>query len=169
MGANARASDRHTISDFLAGLDLIEDERYDAAEKKLKEALTADITFGPAHNNLGLVYYKQKQLYKAAWEFEYAAKLMPRSPEPKNNLGLILEKVGKLDDAVDQFEAAVKIEPDNPHVIGNLARARVRRGSQDEKTRDLLRQIVLKDDRPSWIRWAKDKLGLMGEAVDPNE
>jgi hypothetical protein len=35
---------------------------------------------GPAHNNLGIVYYRQKKYYLAAWEFQYAAKLMAYSP-----------------------------------------------------------------------------------------
>jgi hypothetical protein len=31
---------------------------------------------GPAHNNLGIVYYRRKKYYLAAWEFQYAARLM---------------------------------------------------------------------------------------------
>ena len=42
------------------------------AEKLLKQALTADIGYGPAHNNLGKVYYHRQNFYLAAWEFEYA-------------------------------------------------------------------------------------------------
>jgi hypothetical protein len=32
---------------------------------------------GPAHNNLGIVYYRQKKYYLAAWEFQHAARLYP--------------------------------------------------------------------------------------------
>ena len=66
-----------------------------AAESALKAALEADIMCGPAHNNLGKVYYRQGKLYLAAWEFQYAMKLMPNQSEPPNNLGLVFEAAGK--------------------------------------------------------------------------
>jgi len=42
------------------------------AEKLLREALTADLYHGPAHNNLGVLYLKMSppKLYEAASEFE---------------------------------------------------------------------------------------------------
>src|SRR4029453_19576722 len=110
-------------------------------EAELKSALAADVMCGPAHNNLGKVYYHQHKLYLAAWEFQYAMKLMPNVPEPRNNLGLVFESAGKLDDAVASYDEARGLEPDNVQFIGNLARARVRRGDDDAGVRDLLRQL----------------------------
>src|SRR5688572_25552238 len=51
-------------------VELIREGKLDEAEKVLREALAADVLFGPAHNNLGKVYFKQGKLYLAAWEFE---------------------------------------------------------------------------------------------------
>ena len=68
---------------------LLEERDWEGAERALRAALAADVMHGPAHNNLGKVYYHQGKLYLAAWEFQYAAKLMPNQPEPKNNLGLV--------------------------------------------------------------------------------
>lgn len=149
--------------------DLIDSGNYPGAEKLLRDALTADIGYGPAHNNLGKVYYRQKRLYLAAWEFEYATKLMPNQPEPRNNLGLVFESVGKLDDAVKYYGQAMGLEPDNGQFIGNLARARVRRGDGGEPVRDLLDKLVLRDDRPEWVAWARRRLALMpraGESIE---
>ncbi len=143
-------------------VDFLEEGKLEEAEKLLKDCLTADVTFGPAHNNLGKVYFQQQKYYVAAWEFQNAIKLMPNQPEPKNNLGLVFEAVGKLDDAVKQYELAKGQEPDNPELTGNLARARVRRGDHDEQTRDLLTEITLKDTREEWVEWAKEQLALMG-------
>jgi len=42
------------------------------AERLLREALGADLFFGPAHNNLGVLYLKEGKLYEAAGEFEWA-------------------------------------------------------------------------------------------------
>ncbi len=42
--------------------------------------------------------------------------------------------------------------------IGNLARVYVRGNREDERTRQLLGDIVLKDQRPEWVTWAKERL-----------
>ena len=137
---------------------LIDRGRYDEAERVLRRALDADVAYGPAHNSLGKVYFQQGKLYQAAWEFQYAAKLMPYQPEPRNNLGLVFERVGKLDEAVGWYERATTLEPDNPLLLGNLARARVRRGDRGEVVRALLTELVAKDSRAEWVEWAKERL-----------
>ena len=37
------------------------------AQEYLQKALVADVTYGPAHNTLGMLYLKQRRLYLAAW------------------------------------------------------------------------------------------------------
>ena len=59
-----------------AATKLMENDKLDDARKELKRAMAADLFYGPAHNNLGSVYLKQKRYYLAAWEFQYAAKLI---------------------------------------------------------------------------------------------
>jgi Tfp pilus assembly protein PilF len=140
---------------------LMKREEFAEAEKVLKAALTADVFFGPAHNNLGTVYYRQKKFYLAAWEFQYAAKLMLHSPEPRNNLGLVFEAVGRLDEAAKWYDEALAIEPDNPELIGNLARTLVRSGYKDDRTRQVLSDLVMKDTRPDWVAWAREQLALI--------
>ncbi len=140
------------------GKELLEERKYVEAESTFKEALLADITYGPAHNNLGKAYYHQSKFYLAAWEFQYAIKLMPQQPQPRNNLGLVFEEVGKFDDAIDNYGQAAALEPDNPNLLGNLVRARVRRGDTGDDIRDLLSKLIVTDSRPAWIRWAKEQL-----------
>lgn len=131
------------------------------AETALKAALVADIMCGPAHNNLGKIYFRQRKLYLAAWEFQYAMKLMPNQPEPPNNLGLVFEATGKLDEAADAYGKAVELEPNGVQQMGNLARARVRRGDHDPALRDLLARLVLHETRPDWLSWErKAMIGL---------
>ena len=134
--------------------EFISTGQYQEAETELKKALEADITYGPAHSNLGSVYYFQKNYYLAAWEFEYAAKLMPGRPEPKNNLGLVYEAVGRIDNAVEEYGKAVALGPENPELIGNLLRARIRRGDRGPDVEKLLSDLILKDQRNEWIDWA---------------
>jgi Tfp pilus assembly protein PilF len=144
-------------------LRLIDDGELDEAESHLKRAMEADVMYGPAHNNLGLVYYHQGKLYPAAWEFQNAIKLMPYQPEPRNNLGLVFEKAGKISSAAEAYEKARQMEPDNPEYLANLARAKVRRGDKDAETKKLLEEVVLKDSRPHWNQWARINLLRMGE------
>lgn len=153
--AAKRANDR--------GLSLLADGELDKAKDAFKDALTADVEYGPAHNNLGKVYYMQRDWYKAAWEFEYAKKQMPKHAGPHNNLGLVLEHAGELDKAVDEYRAAVSLAPDNMQYIGNLARTLVRRGdTRTDETRTLLKQIVENDKRIPWVIWARQELAGMG-------
>ena len=144
---------------------LILEGKYDEAQKALERAISADVMFGPARNNRGLVYFHQGRLYEAAHEFQYAVKLMPHNPEPRNNLGMVFEEASdyigsstKLADALEAYEEARRLEPDNPQYLGNLARAKIKRGDRDEDTRQLLEELVFKDPRPDWREWARMKL-----------
>jgi Flp pilus assembly protein TadD len=147
---------------------LLQEGRYDEAEQELKVALAADLFNGEAHNNLGTIHFERKRYYQAAWEFQYAAKLMPNKAEPLNNIGMVMEEVGKLDDAAEYYEKAVTLEPDNIVATGNLARTYVRAGRRDKRTREVLSEVVLKASRPEWALWAKERLTSMGDPDDLN-
>jgi Tfp pilus assembly protein PilF len=98
------------------------------AEKLFQQALASDVRFGPAHHSLGVLYFWQNKLYLAAWEFEYAARLMPDRYEPLNNLGLVYEAAGKYDDAKMYYSLARQKAELQPQVIGNQARIAMRSG-----------------------------------------
>jgi Flp pilus assembly protein TadD len=138
---------------------LIQQGRDKEAESLLHKAIDADVTFGPAHNNLGLIYYRQGRYYDAAWEFYNTTKLMPYQPDVRNNLGMVLEMdVTKYDEAIESYQQARKLAPDNPEYLANLARAKDRRGDRDEEMKKLLQELAFKDTRPDWRNWARMKL-----------
>jgi len=101
--------------------DLIESNP-EKAEALLREALTADLFYGPAHNNLGVVFLKQERLYEAAQEFEWARKLLPGNPDPRLNLALVMETAGRFDDAFEAYEAALAVAPEHVPTLQGLAR-----------------------------------------------
>ncbi len=70
------------------------------AEKLLREALVGDLYHGPAHNNLGAAYLKQRKLYEGAGEFEWTSKLMFGHPDPRMNLAFTLERAGRTDETI---------------------------------------------------------------------
>jgi Flp pilus assembly protein TadD len=149
------------------GMVLLGAGNLEEAEKEFKAALEADLFFGPAHNNLGTVYYRRQRFYEAAWEFQYAAKLMPQKAEPRNNLGLVLESAGKLDEAASWYEKALALEPDTTEAAANLARALVRSNRKDDRTRQLLNDIIMKDSRPEWVEWARGRLASINRPETP--
>jgi tetratricopeptide (TPR) repeat protein len=129
-------------------------------EKKLQRALAADVRFGPAHHTLGVLYFWQKKLYLAAWEFEYANRLMPDRFEPLNNLGLVYESVGKFEPAKSFYCLAREKAANQPDVIAHFARASDRSGTQVDQMRPLLEDVLATNPRPEWRRWAADLLGV---------
>jgi Tfp pilus assembly protein PilF len=137
-------------------------------EEHLQKALVADVTYGPAHNSLGMLYLCQHKLYLAAWEFEYAQKLMPDRFEPLYNLGLVYEAADKLDRAIEFYSMAFSIDPRNPDVMESLARARMRKGETVANVRPLLEEILFYERRPVWLKWARDQLYLAHDEVAMN-
>jgi len=146
---------------------LIEEGKYRAAESVLQEVIAADPTFGPARNNLGLVYSRTGDLHPAAWQFEEASRLMPRRAEPHNNLGLLWDRADQYAKAADAFGRALQLDPGNVHYLGNLARVRVRRGDNDASLHEMLQDLMLRETRPDWRDWAKRTLLRLKSASPP--
>ncbi len=138
------------------GLKKLKAGELDDAESLFREALAADVNYGPAHNNLGQIYLSRHQLYLAAWEFEFAANLMPERPECRVNLGLVYETADRLKLARDYYESALEISPNDSVALGNLARVSVKMDEEPGRVHYLLSELVMRDNRPKWLNWAKE-------------
>jgi hypothetical protein len=138
------------------------------AEEHLQKALLADVTYGPAHNTLGMLYQKQRKLYLAAWEFEYANKLMPERFEPLYNLALVYEAADKLDRAIEYASMAFSIAPRNADVMETLIRTRIRNGDPIEEVRPLIKEVLFYETRANWVCWAKEQLSRAPETLGHN-
>jgi len=124
------------------------------AEALLREALSADLYHGPAHNNLGVLYLDQGMLYEAAGEFEWARKLLPGHPDPRLNLALALERGGQIDQAIAGYRSALEVYPEHLPTVQALARCQIRNGRADADTPQLLEIISMRGD-DSWRDWAR--------------
>lgn len=125
------------------------------AEELLREALTADLYHGPAHNNLGVLYLEQGRLYEAAGEFQWASKLLPGHPDPRMNLALTFEKAGRTDDALAEYNAAIETHPGHLPSIQGKACLQIRTGKRDEQTDALLKEIAMRGESETWRAWAR--------------
>ncbi|MCP4003690.1 MAG: hypothetical protein GY725_05795 [bacterium] len=126
-----------------------------AAEELLREALTADIFHGQAHNNLGVIFLRREEFYEAAHEFEWARKLLPGHPDPRVNLALTLDHAGRENDAFDAYETALEVAPGYLPAIQGIARLTVRTGRDDARLPTWLDEIVLAGEDESWRNWAR--------------
>ncbi len=132
------------------------------AERLLRDALTADLYHGAAHNNLGVLFLQQGRLYEAAGEFEWAAKLMPGHPDPRLNLALTLEKAGRTDEALEAYGSTLDVSPEHVPTMQALARLQVRAGRDDHRTPDLLREIAMRGETDLWRDWARGQMTRLG-------
>ncbi len=133
--------------------DLIASEP-EEAERLLRAALTADIFFGPAHNNLGVLHLKAGKLYEAAEEFEWARKLMPGHPDPRLNLALTLEQAGKTDQAIQTYKTALEVWPGHIGTVQALARLEVTSGRRSPELAGWLDEVALRGETERWREWA---------------
>ncbi|HED54114.1 MAG TPA: tetratricopeptide repeat protein [Phycisphaerales bacterium] len=133
----------------------------DTAEKLLREALSYDLHFGPAHNNLGILFLSQGNLYEASSEFEWARKLMPGHPDPRLNLAITLERGGQVEEAIATYQAVLDLRPEfQPAMIG-LASLQLRHLKADEHTQALLDQIAAASSNDQIRNWARMQINRL--------
>ena len=144
-----------TVAEKLSreGADLIATDP-SKAEALLRDALTKDLYYGPAHNNLGVVFLNEGKLYEAAHEFEWARKLLPGNPDPRVNLALTLERAGRTDEAFKSYETALEVSPEYLPAIEGAASIAIRTGREEPRLPDWLRTLALGTEDPAWQRWA---------------
>ena len=137
------------------GLEHLAEGRLTEAAEAFEQARKADVEYGPAYNNLGKVYFKQRKWHEAAREFDNAKRLLPYHPGPPNNLGLVFQQAGWFDEAVKQHRQAVNLAPGDVEYAGNLAMALIRRGDETDEVRDLLGQLTKQTTNREWLLWAR--------------
>ncbi|MBI5283453.1 MAG: tetratricopeptide repeat protein [Chloroflexi bacterium] len=125
------------------------------AEALLRQALTADLYHGPAHNNLGVLFLNRGRLYEASIEFEWARKLMPGHPDPRTNLAIALERAGRTSEAIDAYRAALEVAPEDIAATQGIAMATVRAGRDDPALGRWIDRIALQGESEAWRRWAR--------------
>ncbi len=118
VGANPHAL-RHVHLAELA----MRDQEPELARRHLELALQHDPREVRALSALGVLYYLEGELRKAAWFFEEAVRVRPDFPEAHANWGALLLAEGKLDAALKRLATALYHDPGNDAARWNLALA----------------------------------------------
>ena len=99
-----------------------------AAARLYEEILGLDATIAPAYNNLGAIYFKEREYGKAAAVLEKGLRLNPHMPSAIALLGMSLYESGKYAEARPRLEEALKANPADANMEMFLANDLTRLG-----------------------------------------
>ncbi len=114
--------------------DLLNDEHYDAAEKKLVEVLSMDPKNTDAYEYIGRLYIHTKNIENAKEAFKYLQKLTPQDASVLASLGEIAIIENDIDGAFTYFSRAKNISPNNPKYLDFFIEAAINKGDVMEAT-----------------------------------
>jgi Tfp pilus assembly protein PilF len=113
---------------------LLDDEHYDAAEKKLVEVLSLDPKNIDAYEYIGRLYIHTKNIENAKEAFKYLQKLSPQDASVLASLGEIAVIENDPDTAFTYFSRAKNISPNNPKYLDFFIEAAIKKGDVMEAT-----------------------------------
>lgn len=106
---------------FHLGLAFNDNRQYELAVTHYRTALSLDLNYGFAWNNLGASLECLGDTVGAQKAYLQAIELNPDHAEARNNLGAIYCEQGRIDDAREHFAAAIKANPDFVEAHYNLS------------------------------------------------
>jgi tetratricopeptide (TPR) repeat protein len=111
---------------------LLEQGRFDLAEKELRRQLTEDHQDAYAHALLAFCLLKQKRLPEAEREAREAVSLAPDASVSHFYLGQVLDHRNRLDEAAAAIQEAIRIDPEEADYPAALASVRIQQRRWDE-------------------------------------
>ena len=178
-GAQAQSADDEVtpqVQDLYAQAKAAQQRGDDAtAIQKYRAMLKLAPHLAPAYNNLGMLYFSQRDYSQAAEVLEQGLKVNPDMPTASAMLGLSYSRMGENEKAEPLLEAAVRANPNDDNTQMALARTLINLGRYDEAT-PCLRSFLERNprDQQAWyllgktyLRLSEDALGKINQ-IDPN-
>ncbi|HVN04816.1 MAG TPA: tetratricopeptide repeat protein [Bryobacteraceae bacterium] len=142
---------------------------------KYEEILKIAPRLGPAYNNLGALYFRQREFQKAAKVLEAGLKISPGMPSASALLGISLYEMGEYAKARPLLEAALRANPGDKNAQLYLVHDLTELGDY-EAAESHLRQLAGREpkDQETWYLLAKTYMRLSEQAlakmnaIDPN-
>jgi tetratricopeptide (TPR) repeat protein len=146
-----------------------------AAIEKYRAMLKQAPHLAPAYNNLGMLYFKERDYPHAAQVLERGLEINPDMPTASALLGMSYHEMGDHEKAEPLLEAAVRGNPSDDNLQMALAHNLVDLGKYDAAT-PYLRSYLERNpkDQQAWYLLGKTYLQLSEEAlgkineIDPN-
>ena len=109
---------------FARGIALEEDPNSTAlAIEAYEKVLKFQPDYGPAHINLGTLYYNQEEFVQAEKHYRAAIECDPRYALAWFDLGNVLDETGRIAEAIRAYETAITLAPTYADAYYNLALA----------------------------------------------
>ena len=114
------------LAKMLAGQIALLNDREAEAELAFKELKEAEAQMPSLHNQLAIVYLRQRRWKEAAALFRSALKADPDFADAHDGLGVALRHLGQLEDSVYEHMRAVSLQHERPQTHINLGISLVR-------------------------------------------
>jgi len=150
------------------GIVLVQMEQYESARQHLRRGEEIDPQLAPyAAYNIALSYKRERDMAKAAQEFERVLKLDPSDPDATYNLMVVYESLGQLDKALDLATRAVELLPDEvaPHYRRMMIAVRLDKTDIAAEEKEQLTKLRGQDARNRMP--AELEMSRYTEIVDP--
>jgi len=105
------------------------------AVTSFKRALEIDPEMFQSYNDLGAVYFKNRDYRLAETNFEAALRLRPDTPISRFNLGLCYSREERYSDATRELERAIQLMPRDPYALYELGLAYEKLGRLEDARR----------------------------------
>ena len=145
-----------------------------AAIAKYEEIVRIAPRLGPAYNNLGALYFRQRDYPKAVAVLERGLKVSPDMPSASALLGIALFEMGEFAKARPRLEAALRANPSDSNAQIYLAKDLTKTGDYDSAAAELHRLAMREPkNQEVWYLLAKVYMKLSEQslakmnAIDP--
>lgn len=146
-----------------------------AAVEKYRAMLKLAPHLAPAYNNLGMLYFNQRDYAHAVEALEQGLKINSDMPTASTLLGLSYAQLGESEKAEPLLEAAVRANPNDDNAEMALAHTLINLKKYDEAT-PYLKNFLERNpkDQQAWYLLGKSYLQLSEDAlgkinqIDPN-
>jgi tetratricopeptide (TPR) repeat protein len=115
LSETANPADKEAaMTAYNIGTYYMRENKFNDAEKYLKEAVDLDASFIDAIDHLGFVYRRQNRLEEAEKIYLKSIKLNDKNKVPFINLAVICKLQGRMDEAVQLYSYLIQILPNDP-------------------------------------------------------
>ena len=144
-GGSARQAKQH----FIAGIKLLEEERYEGAMVEFDEAIRLDPDDAAVYGSRGDAYSRMGEYGRAVPDYGEAIRLQPEDFVAYGNRGIASNELREYDRAIQDLSEAIRLKPDIWVWYGWRGRSYTSKGEYERALQDVAEVIRLDPDEHS--------------------